>query len=413
MAQAPSLRYQHRILAPAEAPAEARGVVIVVVQGLVQGREMVDQPSNTPLSLSRSHHSPLTHANLAGGGRVDSRPLCCSSHPGVRRGAGVGVEALDPWQGADAAVEAPDQQPTILVQPSQGPPTVYLPPQAVPTVVPGMLPVGPAMMQQPPLVIQRSHSSSLRSVRQATPAPGATVLPPQQQPQTPPTMMPPTIVQGDRSYSRESRRSRRSRSPRHVEGVPVQTPSTVVCSVTDSPTPDALGEPIKPSHAVTDWLTATAVSESVCLYPSGIIESHLESHEDQCLSPTGDSDLDRFFGLSCSPSAAEESHSEVSGKVVAVLKEASCVEISGGLFNNAGNDIHHYQTDQQVHYYSTPLPPVRQQKGPGKESKNVWPMALLNGPENIIELDFRFIASAVCIRYQGIAGLRNSMEVVL
>ncbi|KAH6911955.1 hypothetical protein BKA70DRAFT_1398023 [Coprinopsis sp. MPI-PUGE-AT-0042] len=139
-------------------------------------------------------------------------------------------------------------------------------------------------------------------------------------------------------------------------------------------------------------VAATSDSMSVCLYPSGIADSQLECREDQCLFPTGDRDLDRFFGI---PSVAgEESgaindgrslqtrHSnldqpDVSSKVVAVLNEASCVEISGGVFNNAGNDIHNYLTDQQVHYYSTTLPPSPAQKGSGKEWKHIWQMALL------------------------------------
>ncbi|KAH6885035.1 hypothetical protein BKA70DRAFT_1574732 [Coprinopsis sp. MPI-PUGE-AT-0042] len=137
---------------------------------------------------------------------------------------------------------------------------------------------------------------------------------------------------------------------------------------------------------ITDQLpgivAATSDSMTVCLYPSGITEPQLESREDQCLLPTGDRDLDRFFGLSSCPSMAGEEpclvdKPEVSSKVVAVFKEASCIEISGGVFNAAGNDIHSYQTDQQVHYYSTTLPPPPQENGPGKDSKNVWPTALL------------------------------------
>ncbi|KAH6901419.1 hypothetical protein BKA70DRAFT_1436102 [Coprinopsis sp. MPI-PUGE-AT-0042] len=279
---------------------------------------------------------------------------------------------------------SPQQQqpPTIVIQPSQVPPTVYPPPQAVPIVVPGMLPVGPVMMQQPPLAIQRSHSSSPRSVHQALPAAGATILPPRQQPNMPPTTMPPTIIQGGRSHSRESLRSHRSRSPRRVQGVPGQVPTIVVRSVPDSSTPDTLEEPMnlgRSTLVVTDGLpevtTATAISESICFYPSGIIESRLESHEDQCLYSTGDRDLDRFFGLSCNAFVAEEESNSV-------FKEASCVEISGGVFNNAGNDIHNYMTDHQVHYYPSPLPSCPEQKGPGKDSKKDWPVVLLHGSED-------------------------------
>ncbi|KAH6901402.1 hypothetical protein BKA70DRAFT_1309356, partial [Coprinopsis sp. MPI-PUGE-AT-0042] len=228
---------------------------------------------------------------------------------------------------------------------------------------------------------------------------------PQQQPQTPPMMMPmmpPTIIQGGISHSQGSRRSYRSRSPHRVQGVPGQAPTPVVGSVSDSPTTDTVEELISSGPVIPDrlheFITATTDSMSVCLYPSGIAKSQLESHKDQCLFPTGDRDLDRFFGLSSSTdlhvskSNAEpgfstrhstfeqlKDQSEVSGKVAAVFKEASSIEISGGVFNNAGNDILHYQTvqDQQVHYYSTPLPPVPQQNEPGKESKNVWLMALL------------------------------------
>ncbi|KAH6911954.1 hypothetical protein BKA70DRAFT_1266042 [Coprinopsis sp. MPI-PUGE-AT-0042] len=125
-------------------------------------------------------------------------------------------------------------------------------------------------------------------------------------------------------------------------------------------------------------VAGTTDSMTVCLYPSGIAESQIESREGQSLSPTGGRDLDHFFGLSSNASTTEEgSHSEVSGKVAAVLTEASCIEISGGVFNNAGNDIHNYQMDQQVYYYPPPLPPSPQQKEPRKESKSIWSIALL------------------------------------
>ncbi|KAH6871006.1 hypothetical protein BKA70DRAFT_362752 [Coprinopsis sp. MPI-PUGE-AT-0042] len=58
-------------------------------------------------------------------------------------------------------------------------------------------------------------------------------LNPQQQPQTPPIMMPmapPTIIQGGRSPSQGSCRSYLLHSPRHMQGVPGQAPATAIGS---------------------------------------------------------------------------------------------------------------------------------------------------------------------------------------
>ncbi|KAH6911941.1 hypothetical protein BKA70DRAFT_1266024 [Coprinopsis sp. MPI-PUGE-AT-0042] len=133
---------------------------------------------------------------------------------------------------------------------------------------------------------------------------------------------------------------------------------------------------------LSEIVAAATASTSLCLYPSGIAEPHLASPDDRCLSSTGDSRLDLFFGISSSSSVAEEaSHlanqSEVSGKVVAVFKVSRYQEACSMLQAMISIFI------RRINRFIT-IPPnpslfrlSPQQKGPGKDLKDIWQTALV------------------------------------